>query len=87
MRKLGKKQLAINLLEPIASVPDSLSGWDLVLNEAGDQLVYSYELDKNDGHVGRLLQALEAAGLHFDDLSTRQTSLEDIFVSLIGAKA
>ncbi|TPP11373.1 ABC transporter ATP-binding protein [Rhizobium glycinendophyticum] len=87
MRKLGKKQLAINLLEPIASVPDSLSAWDLVLNEAGDQLVYSYELDKNDGHVGRLLQALEAAGLHFDDLSTRQTSLEDIFVSLIGAKA
>jgi ABC-2 type transport system ATP-binding protein len=87
MRKLGKKQLAINLLEPIASVPDSLSGWDLVLNEAGDQMVYSYELDKNDGHVGRLLQALEAAGLHFDDLSTRQTSLEDIFVSLIGAKA
>lgn len=87
MRKLGKKQLAIELLEPIAKIPDSLSEWDLTLNEAGDQLLHNYELGSNDGHIGRLLQALEAAGLRFDDLSTRQTSLEDIFVSLIGAKA
>jgi ABC-2 type transport system ATP-binding protein len=87
MRKLGKKQLAIELLEPIAHIPDSLSDWDLTLNEAGDQLLHNYELGSNDAHVGRLLQALEGAGLRFGDLSTRQTSLEDIFVSLIGAKA
>lgn len=87
MRKLGKKQLAINLPEPIAEIPASLSGWDLTLNEAGDQLLHNYELGTNDAHIGRLLQALEAAGLRFDDLSTRQTSLEEIFVSLIGAKA
>ncbi len=87
MRKLGKKQLAINLLEPITHIPDSLSDWELSLNEAGDQLLHNYELGSNDAHIGRLLQALEAAGVRFDDLSTRQTSLEDIFVSLIGAKA
>jgi ABC-2 type transport system ATP-binding protein len=87
MRKLGKKQLAIELLEPISQIPDSLSEWDLTLNAAGDQLLHNYELGSNDGHIGRLLQALEVAGLRFDDLSTRQTSLEDIFVSLIGAKA
>lgn len=87
MRKLGKKQLAIELLEPIAQIPDSLSDWDLTLSEAGDQLLHNYEFGSNDGHVGRLLQALEVAGLRFDDLSTRQTSLEEIFVSLIGAKA
>ena len=86
MRKLGKKQLAIELLEPIARIPDSLSDWDLTLNEAGDQLLLNYEIGSNDAVVGRLLQALNAAGLRFDDLSTRQTSLEDIFVSLIGAK-
>ncbi|KQW28761.1 multidrug ABC transporter ATP-binding protein [Rhizobium sp. Root274] len=87
MRKLGKKQLAINLLEPITKIPDSLSEWELTLNERGDQLLHDYDLGRADAHVGRLLQALEAAGLRFDDLSTRQTSLEDIFVSLIGAKA
>jgi ABC-2 type transport system ATP-binding protein len=87
MRKLGKKQLAIELLEPISQIPDSLSEWDLTLNEAGDQLLHNYEFGSNDAHIGRLLQALEVAGLRFDDLSTRQTSLEDIFVSLIGAKA
>ena len=87
MRKLGKKQLAINLLEPIAQIPESLSDWDLTLNEVGDQLLHNYELGGSEAQIGRLLQALEAAGLRFDDLSTRQTSLEDIFVSLIGAKA
>ncbi|RKE84410.1 ABC transporter ATP-binding protein [Rhizobium sp. AG855] len=87
MRKLGKKQLAINLQAPIAQIPDSLADWDLTLNDAGDQLLHNYELGSNDAHIGRLLQALEAAGVRFDDLSTRQTSLEDIFVSLIGAKA
>ncbi|PYB75304.1 ABC transporter ATP-binding protein [Rhizobium wuzhouense] len=87
MRKLGKKQLAINLQAPIAEIPDSLADWDLTLNDAGDQLLHNYELGSNDAHIGRLLQALEAAGVRFDDLSTRQTSLEDIFVSLIGAKA
>ena len=87
MRKLGKKQLAINLLEPISQIPESLSAWDLTLNEAGDQLLHNYELGGSEVQIGRLLQALEATGLRFDDLSTRQTWLEDIFVSLIGAKA
>lgn len=84
MRKLGRKQLTIELLEPIASIPDSLAEYDLTLSEGGQQLVYDYDFGSGDGQIARLLLAIDAAGLRFDDVSTRQTSLEDIFVSLIG---
>ncbi|KPF47106.1 ABC transporter ATP-binding protein [Rhizobium sp. AAP43] len=87
MRKLGKKQLAVKLTQPITALPASLSSWDLALSEGGDELVYAYELGSQDGEIARLLQALSAAGLLVGDLSTRQTSLEDIFVSLIGENA
>jgi ABC-2 type transport system ATP-binding protein len=87
MRKLGRKQLTIELLERIDAIPASLSGFSLALAEGGGQLVYDYELGSHDGQIARLLQALDAAGLRFEDVSTRQTSLEDIFVSLIGDAA
>ncbi|MGL3605210.1 ABC transporter ATP-binding protein [Rhizobium sp. G187] len=87
MRKLGKKQLAVKLTQPITALPASLSSWDLALSDGGDELVYAYELGSQDGEIARLLQALSAAGLLVGDLSTRQTSLEDIFVSLIGENA
>lgn len=84
MRKLGKKHLAIQLHSRLEEIPASLSSWSLNLSEAGDQLIYDYELGSNHGAIARLLQDVDAAGIGFDDLSTRQTSLEDIFVSLIG---
>jgi ABC-2 type transport system ATP-binding protein len=87
MRKLGRKQLTIELLEPIASIPDSLADFDLTFGEGGKQLVYDYDFGSGDGQIARLLLAIDAAGLRFDDVSTRQTSLEDIFVSLIGEAA
>jgi ABC-2 type transport system ATP-binding protein len=87
MRKLGRKQLTIELLEPIGVIPASLDGYSLTLGEGGKELVYDYDLGSGDGEIARLLLAIDAAGLRFDDVSTRQTSLEDIFVSLIGEAA
>ncbi|NML73279.1 ABC transporter ATP-binding protein [Rhizobium sp. S-51] len=84
MRKLGGKQLIIELRERLQSVPESLAPWALTLSESGEQLIYDYDEESNHGGIPRLLAAIEAAGIGFADISTRQTSLEDIFVSLIG---
>ena len=87
MRKLGRKQLTIELLEPMQEIPPSLAGYDLSLSDDRKELIYDYELGSEDGEIARLLLAIDAAGLRFGDVSTRQTSLEDIFVSLIGEAA
>ncbi len=87
MRKLGRKQLTITLTAPIQAVPESLAGYAMTLAEGGRELVYDYGLGSEDGEIARLLLAIDAAGLTFGDVSTRQTSLEDIFVSLIGEAA
>jgi ABC-2 type transport system ATP-binding protein len=84
MRKLGGKQLSIELKAPISEIPEALAAWNLSLSETGEQLVYQYDDESNHGGIARLLAAVEAAGIGFADLSTHQTSLEDIFVSLIG---
>jgi len=78
------KQLTIELRDPIAEIPPALMPWNLTLSEGGGQLVYQYDDESNHGGIARLLAAVEAAGIGFADISTRQTSLEDIFVSLIG---
>ncbi|QEE44163.1 ABC transporter ATP-binding protein [Rhizobium sp. WL3] len=87
MRKLGRKQLTIELLEPIDAIPKSLDSYSLTLGEGGKELVYDYDLGSGDGEIARLLLAIDAANLRFEDVSTRQTSLEEIFVSLIGEAA
>ncbi|MDH4412458.1 MAG: ABC transporter ATP-binding protein [Rhizobium sp.] len=87
MRKLGRKQLTIELTVPIQTIPANLEGYSLTLGEDGRELVYDYELGSEDGEIARLLLAIDTAGLKFGDVSTRQTSLEDIFVSLIGEAA
>ncbi len=87
MRKLGRKQLTIQLLERMDAIPESLAGFALTLSGDGKELVYEYELGSGDGEIARLLVAIQTAGIRFDDVSTRQTSLEDIFVSLIGEAA
>ncbi len=87
MRKLGRKQLTIQLLERMDAIPESLDSFALTLSADGKELVYEYELGSGDGEIAKLLLAIETAGIRFDDVSTRQTSLEDIFVSLIGEAA
>ena len=89
MRKLGEKQLVIELNERIGEIPAALAAHTLALSPEGDELTYTYDPDNKDG-VASLLDDLKKAGLHLKDLRTTQRSLEDIFVSLVhqeGARA
>ena len=83
MRKLGKKQLLLQLHEPLGQVPSSLSAYDLQLGGGGTELIYTYDSQAERTGITTLLSDLAAAGIGFKDLSTRQNSLEEIFVSLI----
>lgn len=86
MRKLGRKQMILDLAEPLKSLPGRLDEWKLSLAAEGRQIVYDYEPQATPGAMMALLAALETSSIAVTDVSTRQTSLEDIFVSLIGEK-
>ena len=83
MRKLGKKQLTLLLQQPLTHVPAELVARGLTLSSDGNELTYTY--DTQDTHVGvaELLKDLADVGIHYKDLRTEQSSLEDIFVSLV----
>jgi ABC-2 type transport system ATP-binding protein len=83
MQKLGKKQLRLQLNEPIDALPESLSAYALGLNGGRDELVYTYDTRRERTGITSLLKDLSAAGIGFKDLSTRQDSLEQIFVDLV----
>jgi len=87
MQKLGKKQLALQLAEPLDAVPAALSAYDLSLADAGQTLVYTYDTQSERTGITPLLRALAEAGITFRDLSTTQNSLEEIFVDLVKAPA
>ena len=87
MRKLGRKQLRLELSEPLTALPGSLSRYNLALSEDGGALVHEYGGEDDQESIPPLLAALSRENIHFRDLSTRQSSLEDIFVSLVGEKA
>jgi ABC-2 type transport system ATP-binding protein len=82
MKKLGKKQLSLHLLAPLAAIPAPLAGWNLALKDAGNELEFTFDAAAGSG-VHSLLKKLEELGIGFKDLQTRQSSLEDIFVSLV----
>jgi ABC-2 type transport system ATP-binding protein len=86
MAKLGRKELALQLHDPIAEIPAALAGHGLKLEKAGTELVYTYEESGNREGIAALLRDLEAAGIRFKDLHTTQSSLEDIFVTLVHEK-
>lgn len=83
MKKLGKKTLTLNLIEPLGALPADLSDWDLTLKNEGGELEYSFDANADDTGVPSLIRRLEALNIGFKDLNTRQSSLEDIFVSLV----
>ena len=83
MKKLGKKQLTLNLLEPLASIPLELSDWRLALKAGGCELEYTFDGHEERTGIPTLLKRLSDLGIGFKDLNTRQSSLEDIFVSLV----
>jgi ABC-2 type transport system ATP-binding protein len=86
MRKLGKKQLTLQLAQPLAHIPPALSGHPLELSSGGGELTYTYDARSEHSGIAALLQDLERAGIVFKDLKTSQSSLEDIFVSLVREK-
>jgi len=83
MRKLGRKQLALQLAQPLAAIPATLSGYHLELAADGTELVYTYDSQGERASIAALLKDLNDAGIAFKDLHTTQTSLEDIFLGLL----
>lgn len=82
IKRLGQKELVIELDAPATSIPKALAQYPLALTEAGE-LIYSYDAQAKSTGITGLLADLREAGLHLSDLSTRQSSLEDIFVDLV----
>ena len=83
MKKLGKKTLTLQLQEPLAALPSELSDWALALKAEGHELEYAFDSNAEKTGVPSLLRRLSDLGIGFKDLSTRQSSLEDIFVDLV----
>ena len=83
MKKLGKKTLTLQLQEPLDALPAELSDWALELKADGHELEYVFDSNAEKTGVPSLLRRLSDIGVAFKDLNTRQSSLEDIFVSLV----
>jgi ABC-2 type transport system ATP-binding protein len=83
MEKLGKKMLKVQLQAPLIAIPDTLSAYDLELSLDGTELTYSFDARHEGTGIASLMRQLAASGLDFKDLQTQQSSLEDIFVSLV----
>jgi ABC-2 type transport system ATP-binding protein len=87
MKKLGKKQLTLNLQEPMIAIPRELAEWPLALKAGGNELEYTFDGHEERTGIPALLKRLAELGIGFRDLNTRQSSLEDIFVSLVSERA
>ena len=87
MKKLGKKQLSVHLQQPLATLPGALASMGVVLKDAGSELEYTFDSAEEGTGIPRLLARLGELGIDYRDLNTRQSSLEDIFVSLVKERA
>ncbi|MBX9739225.1 MAG: ABC transporter ATP-binding protein [Beijerinckiaceae bacterium] len=83
MRKLGKKEMLLHLDQPLQAVPASLAEFDLHLARDGHELIYVYDTQGERTGITTLLRGLADEGIRFRDIETRQSSLEDIFISLV----
>ncbi len=83
MRRLGEKRLILQLAQPLSRLPEALQSKELTLNDEGSELIYAYHPKQGADQVPALLQRLEQEGVHFTDLRTEQSSLEEIFVNLV----
>ena len=86
MKKLGKKELTLNLSEPMSEIPAALSDWNLTLKADGHELEYVFDGQAERTGIPSLLGQLRDLGIGFKDLNTRQSSLEEIFVSLVSER-
>ena len=87
MKKLGKKQMTLHLQEPMAAIPAALNTWSLALRTEGTVLEYTFDATEEGTGIPALLRRLSELGIGFKDLQTEQSSLEDIFVSLVHERA
>ena len=87
MKKLGKKQLTLHLQEPMSAIPAGLGDWNLALNNGGSELEYTFDANEERIGIASLLRRLGDLGVGYKDLHTRQSSLEEIFVSLVSEGA
>ena len=83
MRKLGQKQLMMDLIEPLREIPASLNDFALDLTMNGLRLTYTFDTHEQRADITALLDGLKSAGIAFRDLQTSQSSLEEIFVNLV----
>jgi ABC-2 type transport system ATP-binding protein len=83
MQKLGKKQLTLYLQSPLARIPEELAGDPLELSQDGMTLVYTFDAQGEHTGIAALLRRLNEHGVHFKDIQSSQSSLEEIFVSLV----
>ena len=83
MRQLGKKRLTLQLRCTLEEIPDKLARYELDLAPQGDELTYTYDTQTESTDITTLLADLDAAGIEFNDLRTKQSSLEEIFVDLV----
>ena len=87
MRKLGRKQLTLELQKKVNSIPEELKDFDLEMGDDGHQLIYTYDTQADRTGITALLRTLNEAGIRFRDLNTTQSSLEEIFVDLVKKSA
>ena len=87
MVKLGKKELILQLRQPLPALPVELSEFELALAQDGAQLTYTFHAERDRSKMSALLRRLAELGIEFKDLQTRESSLEDIFVSLVRSKS
>jgi len=87
MEKLGKKQLSLQLQAPLAAIPAALSEYSLELAHEGNELIYTFDARGERSGIPSLLRQLGELGIAFKDLHTSQSSLEEIFVSLVRSRA
>ncbi len=83
MKKLGKKQLTVNLAEPMTQIPPELAEYNLTLKDDGHELDYVFDANAEHKGIAALLRRMSDLGITYKDLNTSQSSLEDIFVSLV----
>lgn len=85
MSKMGKKQVTFDLSQPLAAIPEALSSYDLSLKDDNMRMTFSYATQSEEEHLSELMQDMFKANISWVDLTTRQSSLEEIFVKMVDA--
>ncbi|MFT5781618.1 MAG: ABC-2 type transport system ATP-binding protein [Pseudomonas sp.] len=87
MQRLGKKQLSLQLKQPLSVIPDALAAYALELTDDGHQLVFHFDAQREHTGIAELLADLATNGVEFKDLKSSESSLEDIFINLLRSRA